>query len=127
RHRGAGLAEAWLESAARRAASCPRTRLSDGALLGGNRGDHRMPGGHGKGTHVSCPREIAPVSAELGRRRGRIAGGARMTHDSRHHAWGEHREVSALLPWYVNGSIGEQDRQRVDPTLSACADSSNEL
>jgi anti-sigma factor RsiW len=50
-----------------------------------------------------------------------------MTHDSRHHAWGEHREVSALLPWYVNGSIGEQDRQRVDAHLSACADCSNEL
>jgi hypothetical protein len=50
-----------------------------------------------------------------------------MTQDSRHHASREHREVSALLPWYVNGSIGEQDRQRVDAHLSACADCRNDL
>jgi anti-sigma-K factor RskA len=50
-----------------------------------------------------------------------------MTQDSRHHVSREHREVSALLPWYVNGSIGEQDRQRVDAHLSACADCRNDL
>jgi anti-sigma factor RsiW len=50
-----------------------------------------------------------------------------MTHDSRHHASREHREVSALLPWYLNGSIGEQDRHRVDAHLSACADCRNDL
>jgi anti-sigma factor RsiW len=33
----------------------------------------------------------------------------------------EHREISALLPWYVNGSIGELDRQRVDAHLLLCA------
>jgi len=50
-----------------------------------------------------------------------------MTYGNRIHAPGEHREVSALLPWYVNGSIGEQDRQRVDAHLSACADCRNDL
>jgi anti-sigma factor RsiW len=50
-----------------------------------------------------------------------------MTYDNRNHASGEHPEVSALLPWYVNGSIGEQDRQRVDEHLSACADCRSDL
>jgi hypothetical protein len=50
-----------------------------------------------------------------------------MTRDIRIHASGEHQEVSALLPWYVNGSIGEQDRQRVDAHLPACADCRNDL
>jgi anti-sigma factor RsiW len=50
-----------------------------------------------------------------------------MTHDSRHPASREHREVSALLPWYVNGSIGEQDHQRVDAHLPACADCRHDL
>ena len=39
----------------------------------------------------------------------------------------EHQEVSALLPWYVNGSIGEVDGQRVAAHLSVCADCSNDL
>jgi hypothetical protein len=39
----------------------------------------------------------------------------------------EHGEVSALLPWYVNGSISELDRQRVDAHLPACTDCSNDL
>ena len=38
-----------------------------------------------------------------------------------------HEEVSALLPWYVNGTINELDRQRVDAHLPACADCSNDL
>jgi hypothetical protein len=38
-----------------------------------------------------------------------------------------HREISALLPWYVNGSIGEQERQRVDAHLTACAGCRGEL
>jgi hypothetical protein len=38
-----------------------------------------------------------------------------------------HEEVSALLPWYVNGTISELDRQRVDAHLPACADCSNDL
>jgi hypothetical protein len=31
------------------------------------------------------------------------------------------QEISALLPWYVNGTIGEHDRQRVDAHLTLCA------
>lgn len=31
------------------------------------------------------------------------------------------QEISALLPWYVNGTIGEQDRERVDAHLILCA------
>jgi hypothetical protein len=38
-----------------------------------------------------------------------------------------HEEVSALLPWYVNGTISELDRQKVDAHLPACADCSNDL
>lgn len=36
-----------------------------------------------------------------------------------------HREISALIPWYVNGSIGDADRLRLDehlPTCAACRD-----
>ncbi len=32
-----------------------------------------------------------------------------------------HQEISGLLPWYVNGSIGELDRQKVDAHLPDCA------
>jgi hypothetical protein len=44
-----------------------------------------------------------------------------MTHYRRRVDIREHQEVSALTPWYVNGSIGEHDRQRVDAHLSVCA------
>jgi hypothetical protein len=33
----------------------------------------------------------------------------------------EHRDVSALLPWYVNDSIDEVQRRRVDAHLEQCA------
>jgi Putative zinc-finger len=39
----------------------------------------------------------------------------------------EHREVSELIPWYVNGRIGDADRQRVDTHLRDCADCCGEL
>jgi hypothetical protein len=39
----------------------------------------------------------------------------------------EHREISALIPWYVNGSIGELERQRVDAHLLLCASCRDEL
>jgi Putative zinc-finger len=39
----------------------------------------------------------------------------------------EHQEISALLPWYINGSIGEQERQRVDAHLLVCAGCRDEL
>jgi hypothetical protein len=32
-----------------------------------------------------------------------------------------HDEVTALIPWYVNDSIGEHDRQRLDAHLLLCA------
>jgi hypothetical protein len=38
-----------------------------------------------------------------------------------------HQEISVLLPWYVNGSIGEQERQRVDALLMVCAGCREEL
>ena len=39
----------------------------------------------------------------------------------------EHAEVSAMLPWYVNGTLGELDVQRVDTHLPVCVDCSNDL
>jgi anti-sigma factor RsiW len=32
-----------------------------------------------------------------------------------------HEEISSLIPWYVNGTIGDLDRQRLDQHLPACA------
>lgn len=39
----------------------------------------------------------------------------------------EHRDISALLPWYVNDSIGEHERQRVDSHLERCANCREDL
>jgi len=39
----------------------------------------------------------------------------------------EHREVSELIPWYVNARIGDADRQRVDAHLRDCAECRGEL
>jgi hypothetical protein len=39
----------------------------------------------------------------------------------------EHREISALIPWYVNDSIGDVERQRVDAHLLLCADCRDDL
>jgi hypothetical protein len=50
-----------------------------------------------------------------------------MTDRHRSPAACNHQEISALLPWYVNGSIGEQERQRVDAHLIACADCRGDL
>jgi anti-sigma factor RsiW len=33
----------------------------------------------------------------------------------------EHREAAALLPWFVNGTLPEADRRRVEDHLSRCA------
>jgi hypothetical protein len=33
----------------------------------------------------------------------------------------EHQEFSELLPWYVNGTIAEQDRLKLESHLEACA------
>jgi hypothetical protein len=37
------------------------------------------------------------------------------------------QEISALLPWYVNDTIGEQDRERVDAHLILCASCRDDL
>ena len=39
----------------------------------------------------------------------------------------EHRDISALLPWYVNDSIGEHDRRRVASHLERCANCRDDL
>ena len=44
-----------------------------------------------------------------------------MTHSHRTSAAREHQDISALLPWYVNGSLDERERQRVDAHLIECA------
>ena len=44
-----------------------------------------------------------------------------MTHNRRIENSAEHHEVSALLPWYVNETLGELDRQRADAHLGMCA------
>jgi anti-sigma factor RsiW len=44
-----------------------------------------------------------------------------MTHSHRTPVAREHQDISALLPWYVNGNIGEHERQRVDAHLIVCA------
>src|SRR5271168_3938127 len=33
----------------------------------------------------------------------------------------EHPAISALIPWYVNGTLGAQDRERLDAHLLNCA------
>lgn len=50
-----------------------------------------------------------------------------MTYSHRSPAAREHREVSAIIPWYVNGSMGEHDRQRVDTHLQVCAECRDDL
>ena len=43
-----------------------------------------------------------------------------MTHNRRTENSAEHHEVSALLPWYVNETLGERDRRIVDAHLGIC-------
>jgi hypothetical protein len=51
----------------------------------------------------------------------------RMTPRHRSSVPREHQDISTLLPWYVNGSIGERERQRVDAHLILCAGCREEL
>jgi len=44
-----------------------------------------------------------------------------MTHNRRTENSAEHHEVAALLPWYVNETLGERDRQRVEAHAGICA------
>src|ERR1700728_1151104 len=96
------------------------TRLPHGSFIRGNCGDHRLPGWHGEGAHVSCARKVASISACLERCTSRLVGQNRLTHNRRIENSAEHHEVSALLPWYVNETLGEIDRQRVDAHLGMC-------
>jgi hypothetical protein len=50
-----------------------------------------------------------------------------MTHSHRSSVACAHQEISALLPWYVNGTIGEHERQRVDAHLILCAGCRDDL
>jgi anti-sigma factor RsiW len=43
-----------------------------------------------------------------------------MTHNRRIENSAEHHEVFALLPWYVNATLEEADRQRVEMHLGNC-------
>jgi Putative zinc-finger len=44
-----------------------------------------------------------------------------MTHNHRSDDVRIHQEISELIPWYLNGSIGDYERQRVDAHLLLCA------
>jgi hypothetical protein len=50
-----------------------------------------------------------------------------MTHDRRTENSAEHHEVSALLPWYVNETLEERDRQRVYAHVGICANCREDL
>ena len=39
----------------------------------------------------------------------------------------EHRDISAILPWYVNDSIAEHERRRVDSHLERCPNCREDL
>jgi hypothetical protein len=43
-----------------------------------------------------------------------------MTHNRQEHS-AEHQEVSAMIPWYVNQTLEEHERGRVDAHLGLCA------
>jgi anti-sigma factor RsiW len=44
-----------------------------------------------------------------------------MTHNRRSENSAEHQEVSALIPWYVNDTLADCERQRVDAHAGSCA------
>ena len=50
-----------------------------------------------------------------------------MTFDPRSCDAREHQTIASLIPWYVNGSIGEPERQRLDAHLVLCADCRDDL
>jgi hypothetical protein len=44
-----------------------------------------------------------------------------MTHNRRFENSAEHQEVCALLPWYVNDTLADIERQKVDAHVGGCA------
>jgi anti-sigma factor RsiW len=50
-----------------------------------------------------------------------------MTHNRRFENSAEHQEVSALIPWYVNDTLDEQERARVNAHVGECASCRDDL
>jgi Putative zinc-finger len=50
-----------------------------------------------------------------------------MTHNRRFENTAEHQEVSALIPWYVNDTLDERERVRVNAHVGECASCRDEL
>lgn len=50
-----------------------------------------------------------------------------MTNHHRTEKSAQHQEVSALIPWYVNDTIDERGRQRVEDHVAVCAECRNDL
>jgi len=50
-----------------------------------------------------------------------------MTHKRRSENSAEHLEVSALIPWYVNDTLADHQRDRVEAHVGACAACSDDL
>jgi hypothetical protein len=44
-----------------------------------------------------------------------------MSHNRRFENSAEHQEVSALIPWYVNDTLADTERQKVDAHVGGCA------
>src|SRR5882757_4589012 len=126
RERSSRLGVARPQLSSGRATLDPGACLSHGVLVGGNSGNNGRPGGNRQGAHVSRAPKIAPVPAGARRSRPEIVGKQRMNgQDIRHRSI--HEVISALMPWYVNGTMGVLDRQRVDSHLRICAACREEL
>jgi hypothetical protein len=50
-----------------------------------------------------------------------------MTHNRRFDNSAEHQEVSALIPWYVNDTLDEHERARVNAHVGECASCRDDL
>ncbi len=50
-----------------------------------------------------------------------------MTYSHRSDDSREHQEISALIPWFVNGTASEPDRQRVEAHVQLCASCRRDL
>ncbi len=50
-----------------------------------------------------------------------------MTHNHRIENSAQHHDISALLPWYVNDTLEEHDRERVDVHVGLCANCREDL
>jgi anti-sigma factor RsiW len=50
-----------------------------------------------------------------------------MTHNRRFENTAEHQEVTALIPWYVNDTLDEQERARVNAHVGECASCRDDL